>query len=154
MQESGVTWLKPHSLAILMIFFWNYLCRIAVPYQCCLRNLRTLAKISEFNIFVRYERLPLHKQMNSTPGSWCMTSEFGRITLATLSILDEIQDGGVQCVRISRTSCVMVSLHYRPPLGLETLPIVCGRNLCSNISNKNLTSVELVNGETLVWNWG
>ena len=43
-----------------------------------------------------------------------MTLEFGRITLATISILYDIQDGGVRCASILRTICVTVSLHFRP----------------------------------------
>ena len=69
MQESRVTCLKPPSLAILRILFWNSFYRLAVPSECCLRNLGALANSSEANSLVRYEKVPWNKQMNSTPCS-------------------------------------------------------------------------------------
>ena len=50
--------------------------------------------------------------------------------------------GGVTYASMLRTSYVPVSLHYRPPPDLATLPIICGYNFCINISNKNWMSVE------------
>ena len=99
-QESRLTCLKPLSLEILRILFWNSFCRIDVPSACFSSNLGALANSSEANRLVRYERLPWNEQMNSKPGICCMKSEFGRITLATLSILYEIQDSGVRCAII------------------------------------------------------
>ena len=67
-QDSRVTCLKPPSLEILTIFFWNYFCYLAVPSACFSRNLGALDNSLEANSLVRYNRVPRHKRMNSTPG--------------------------------------------------------------------------------------
>ena len=153
MKELRVMCLKPISLTILTILFWNYFCCLSVPYLWCSRNLGALSNSPEAKSLMTHKGVTQNEWMNPKPGSWCMTLEFGRITLATLNIIDEIHDGGVWCVSSLITICVTVLIHSTPPPVLETLPIVCGRNCYINIRNRNLTSVELVNGETLVWHW-